>query len=90
MLFYLALPEPLLDFHESDEDTEVSIPFSVNYYTEDLTVPGTPLGEGQQVNLPAGEENYQVVIDFDLTNDQWIHLSEVIRLRDGSLACLHT
>ena len=70
--------EPSLDFHESDEDTGVSIPFTVNEDTADLTLPGTPLGEGQQVNLPEGEYgSSQVIIEFDLTNDQWIHLSEV-------------
>lgn len=74
----LFLPEPSLDIHESDDDTGVSIPFTVNFDdADDLTVPGIPLGEGQQVNLPTDETTFEISISFDLTSDQWIHLSEV-------------
>ena len=66
----------LKDFHESENDTEVTIPFTVNHVS-DFTESGIPLGEGQQVKSPDGARSLSVV--FDLMNDQWIHLSEVLR-----------
>lgn len=57
-------------------DTGISIPFSVNTY-DTYTVPGTPLGEGQQVNLSTLGYSSYIRLGYDLTNGQWIHLSEV-------------
>ena len=67
---------PYPDVHESDTQ-DISIPFEVNYDISDLTTPGLTLGEGQRVNVK--EAANFVFISFDLTNGQYINLSEVIR-----------
>lgn len=75
---------PPIDIHESDT-AQVSIPVVVQiggYYSSDsvsdLTSTGTPLGEGQQINIPSSFESAgEVLLDFTLTNGQYISLSEV-------------
>ena len=69
-----------LDLHESDDATKVAISFVVTAGLEQVsgvTSPGTALGTGEKVNLPADTFGGTVLITFTLTNDQWIHVSEV-------------
>ena len=83
---FFSLPVPSrshlssLDFHESDDATKVAISFVVAAGFEQVsgvTSPGTALGAGQKVNLPADTLADTVLVTFTLTNDQWIHVSEV-------------
>ena len=79
---YATLPRPFyaLDFHESDDSTQVAIPFTVTASYEDVssvTSPGTALGTGQKINFPADTWDDTIYIVFDVTNDQWIGVSEV-------------
>lgn len=64
--------------HESDTE-QIAVPFSVyvgsSLFSSDLTTPGLALGEGQRVKI--NEEAYSVRLQFDLTNGQYINLSEV-------------
>lgn len=62
------------DLHESDTQ-EISIPFELNYYTDSLTTPGLALGVGDRFNV--NEDAFRVSLSFDLTNGQYINLSEV-------------
>eukprot|EP00904_Undaria_pinnatifida_P010557 jgi/Undpi1/6631/HiC_scaffold_20.g09110.m1 len=69
-----------VDFHESDDSTQVAIPFTVTASYEDVssvTSPGTALGTGQKINFPADTWDDTIYIVFDVTNDQWIGVSEV-------------
>ena len=69
------------DVHNSDTEA-ISIPFTVDTEgfgydpVSDLTSPGLELGVGQQVNIDGNTDNVQ--IEFELTNGQYIDLSEVI------------
>lgn len=68
------------DFHESDDATKIAISFTVAADSKEvsgLTSPGTALGAGQKVNLPADTFDDLIRITFTLTNDQWIDVSEV-------------
>lgn len=73
--FNVFPPCPLAatDLHESDTQ-EISIPFTLGT-TAGLTTPGLALGVGQRVNVK--EETSSLSLFFDLTNDQYINLSEV-------------
>lgn len=93
LLFSFCLGSDWLsDIHESDDDTQVAIPFTVyacedekvycNEYDETaysgLTSPGTALGEGEQLDVLASiPPALTIMLLFDLTNGQWIRISEV-------------
>lgn len=67
--------------HESDTQT-ISIPFEVDCLPcdgiSDLTTPGLALGVGQRVNING--EASALTLEFDLSNGQYINLSEVVYL----------
>lgn len=74
------LPFHALDFHESNDATQVAIPFAVIAGVEEVsgvTTPGTALGTGQKINFPADTSHFIFSIAFALTTDQWVGVSEV-------------
>eukprot|EP00903_Cladosiphon_okamuranus_P007236 g7023.t1 len=69
----------ILYVHESDT-LQIAIPFDVDkdhgtLVSSDLITPGLALGEGQRVNI--GEEASSFRLEFELTEGQFINLSEV-------------
>lgn len=74
---------PYTDLHESDTAT-IAISFVVDGVS-DLTSPGLALGVGQKVNI--NQNLGSLELDFDLTNGQFINLSEVCSLTTSKLWC---
>lgn len=67
--------------HESDAEV-IAIPFEVRfdfaYGVSDLTTPGLALGAGQLVDIDRASTSLS--LEFDLSNGQYINLSEVVHL----------
>ena len=79
----------LPDIHESDDETKSPVALEVSTCDKSaggcinsspagshVTMPGTPLGAGQRLNLPRPETE-SIGIRPNLTANQWIDISEV-------------
>lgn len=56
--------------------TSISSTYCLEVYSG-VTSPGTALGKGEKINVSASTSRDVIALWFDLTNQQWIDISEV-------------